>query len=285
MNQLSPVMMAKAGIVYKKRQQVPLYLYCLDLWPESLVAGGVKHNSIIFKHYFKVSKAIYKSADKIFVSSSMFSKYFEDNFAIHDTVYLPQYSEELFSFELCKKEPNETVDLMFAGNIGKMQSVKTIIEAARLTQDIDILKWHIVGDGSEFEQIKTLANGLNNVFFYGRKPLTEMPDYYRMADAMLITLKKERIISYTLPGKVQTYMAAGKPILGAADGETNKVITESRCGFCAGAEDAKGLADIARRFVLQKNCHREMGENAARFYETSFTKSSFFQVLEENWRI
>ena len=283
-NQSSPVMMAQAAITYKKKYGVPVYLYCLDIWPECLVAGGVKRNSALFRHYYKVSKKIYGQADRIFVSSSMFSEYFKDTFGICNTVYLPQYSEELFTPEMCKKEPGETVDLMFAGNVGKMQSVETIVEAARLTRDVGNLRWHVVGDGSELNRMKALANGLNNVVFHGRKPLEDMPGFYRMADAMLVTMKKEPIIAYTLPGKVQTYMAAGKPILGAADGEVKRVITNSKCGYCADADDAEGLADLARKFVRQKSDHDEMGKNAARFYEASFTKARFFQSLEENWR-
>ena len=46
-NQLSPVMMAEAGIWYKKRHGKKMVLYCLDLWPESLCIGGVRRNSII----------------------------------------------------------------------------------------------------------------------------------------------------------------------------------------------------------------------------------------------
>ena len=59
-NQLSPVMMADAAIAYKKKYKVPIIMYCLDLWPESLIAGGITRESIIYKYYHLVSKRIYK---------------------------------------------------------------------------------------------------------------------------------------------------------------------------------------------------------------------------------
>ena len=97
---------------------------------------------------------------------------------------------------------------MFAGNLGAAQSVKTIIEAARLTQDLRQVRYHIVGDGSEYENLKKQAAGLENVIFYGRKAMEDMPKYYAMADAMLVTMQKDAVLSMTLPGKVQSYMAA-----------------------------------------------------------------------------
>lgn len=277
-NQLSPVIMANAGIAYKKKTGTKLVLYCLDLWPESLVAGGIKHDSPIYKHYHKVSEKIYKNCDKILVTSKCFSKYFKEEFGINNTDYLPQYAEDIFSPKTCKKVPDKFIDLMFAGNIGTMQDVETIIEAARLTQDIFNLRYHIVGDGSGIDNIKNLASGLNNIYFYDRQPLEEMPKYYAIADAMFVTMKKDPIISYTLPGKVQSYMAAGKPIIGTIGGETKRVIAEADCGFCGDSEDAESLAANVRGFIASSN-KMLMAENSRKYYLENFSKDRFFIEL------
>ena len=281
-NQLSPVMMANAGIAYKKKHNKKLVLYCLDLWPESLIAGGIKRNSIIYKHYHKVSEKIYKQCDKILVTSKCFSDYFREEFGIENTAYLPQYAEDLFSAEDCRKTPDENLDLMFAGNIGAAQSVETIIGAAKLTQDIPNLRWHIVGDGSELENIKKSAEGLNNVYFYGRQPLEKMPEFYAKSDAMLVTLKKDPVLSYTLPGKVQTYMAAGKPIVGAIDGETKRIIEEADCGICSASEDVESLVENLKTFIRQGGLTVK-SENAINFYNKNFTKDSFFEKLNTSF--
>ena len=277
-NQLSPVMMANAGIAYKKKHNKKLVLYCLDLWPESLIAGGIKRNSLIYKHYHKVSEKIYRKCDKILVTSKCFSDYFKEEFGIENTEYLPQYAEDLFSAEDCKKTPDENLDLMFAGNIGAAQSVETIIGAAKHTQDIPNLRWHIVGDGSELENIKKSAKGLNNVYFYARQPLEKMPEFYAKSDAMLVTLKNDPVLSYTLPGKVQTYMAAGKPIVGAIDGETKRIIEEAECGICSASEDVESLVENLKTFIQQGGM-AEKSENAINFYNQNFTKDSFFERL------
>ena len=276
-NQLSPVMMANGALAYKKKHHVPVVLYCLDLWPESLISGGIGRNSIIYKYFDRVSGKIYRNVDKILITSQSFAEYFKEKYGI-ETTYLPQYAEALFTPEQCRKEPDEYIDLMFAGNIGAAQSVQTIIKAAELTADIPNLRWHIVGDGSELDNMKNLAAKLDNVIFHGRKNLDEMPKYYAMADAMLVTMQKDPVLSMTLPGKVQTYMAAGKPIIGAIDGETKLVIEEAQCGFCCDAEDAVGLGENVRQFV---NCNKQsFAYNVREYYEAHFDSAVFHKLLE-----
>lgn len=276
-NQLSPVMMANAGIKYAKKHGKKSVLYCLDLWPASLSAGGIS-GGIIYKWFHRVSKKIYRSVDKILISSSSFSQYFSDEFGINDTFYLPQYAEETFNETDCRKTCNETVDLMFAGNVGSAQNPEIIIKAAALCKDIENLRWHIVGDGKELGKCQALAKQIDApVIFHGRHPVEEMPKYYAMADAMLVTLLDDPFISRTLPGKVQSYMAAGKPIIGSIGGETQRVINESGCGLCANAEDVEGLADCVRRFVLSDK--EKFAKNSSGYYAENFTKKQFIDGL------
>lgn len=282
-NQLSPVMMANAGIKYAKKHNKKSVLYCLDLWPASLAVGGI-NKGLVYKWFHRVSKKIYRSADQILVSSQSFSKYFAEEFGINNAAYLPQYAEETFTVEDCAKEKDGFIDLMFAGNVGTAQSVDTIIRAAVLCKDIENLRWHIVGDGKELDFCKKLADDLGApVIFHGRRSIDEMPKFYAMADAMLVTMQKDPIICLTLPGKVQSYMAAGKPIIGAIDGETAQVIANAQCGYCSEAEDAQGLAKNVRAFVKDvENEHASaFGANAREYYERHFTSAKFLDGLEK----
>lgn len=283
-NQLSPVMMANAAIKYKKRYHKKAIMYCLDIWPESLCAGGIKNGSFIYKLYFNISKKIYCQMDKILVTSKSFTDYLKTSFDIDEKKfdYLPQYAESIFDKKSCEKEENDNIDLLFAGNIGKAQSLNTIIDAANILKNNKKLFFHIVGDGQELENIKTKVKDLklNNVKFYGRKPITEMPKYYKKADAMLVTLCGDSLISKTLPGKVQTYMAAGKPIIAAANGETEEVINSSKCGFCSKADDPIEFATIINKFINYKN-KRELCNNSYNYYKTNFDKEIFMKKMIE----
>lgn len=282
-NQLSPVMMAKAGITYKKKYNKKLVLYCLDLWPESLKAGGINEKGFLFKIFHKISKKIYTQCDEILVTSNSFKDYLKKEFNIIDNkiAYLPQYAETIFTPEECYKRPNKNVDLLFAGNIGKAQSIDTIVDAANILRDNKNIYFHIVGDGQELERIqkKVKKLKLKNMIFYGRKPLEEMPKFYKKADAMIVTLCGDGgYLSSTLPGKVQTCMAAGKPIIAAANGETKMVIDEAQCGFCGKADNVEEFSENIKKFA-DSNCKKKLGNNSYNYYINNFVKGKYIKKL------
>ena len=281
-NQLSPVMMAQAGLSWAKRHGKKCVLYCLDQWPESLLAGGIRKDSAVYNLFLKVSRKIYSSADEILVTSRGFTSYFENVLKVKNKTigYLPQYAEGMFE-ELPQTEQKQQVDFVFAGNVGALQSVETIVEAAQQLKDQEHIRIHIVGGGIALDKCKAMAENLTNITFHGRHDISEMPAFYAMADAMLITMKDDPVLSATLPGKVQTYMAAGKPVVGSIGGETARVVNEEAlCGICCQPEDSAQLAEAIRQMADNDEMRARCGENARRYYQQYFRKEQFFAVLE-----
>lgn len=287
-NQLSPVMMAQPGLAWAKRYGKKCVLYCLDLWPESLLVGGISKNSPVYKLFLQISRRIYRRADKLLVSSHGFLPYFQEVLGMDPAQieYLPQYAEDLFGSAAVEMPRKDTVDFLFAGNVGNLQAVETIVEAARLLKDEKSIRIHIVGGGISLEGCKALAAGLENITFYGRRDLQEMPAFYAMADILLICLVKDPGLSANLPGKVQSYMAAGRGIVGAVNGETARIIREADCGLCAPAEDAEALAQVLRQAAADPAQRKQWGQNALSYYRENFQKEVFLEkllaVLKEN---
>lgn len=280
-NQLSPVMMAQAGESWARRNGKKCVLYCLDLWPESLLAGGISAASPIYKLFLKVSQRIYRRADAICITSRGFEHYFRETLGVEDRpmVYLPQYAEGLFG-QLPEVPKNDgKVHFLFAGNVGTAQSVETIVEAAALLQEEKHIHIHIVGSGISLAGCQTMAKDLPNITFHGRQPLEAMPEFYAMADVLLVTLVNDPVMSQTLPGKVQTYLAAGKPLVGAIEGETARVIMDAQCGLWGPAGDASRLAENIRRAASDEDIRKTWGEHARRYYEHNFRKEDFMQTL------
>lgn len=275
-NQLSPVMMAWAGMAYKKKYKKPMFLYCMDVWPDSLTVGGVKQDGLIFKLFKFISKKVYRASDYIFVTSPSFKNYFVKQFDISEQkiTYLPQYAEDLFipDESIVNKE---SVDLTFAGNIGKAQNLETILKAASLIEKNTNLPkkihFHFVGDGTELLSMKALAHELElkNISFY------------KKSDAMLVSLIGDSIVSRTIPGKVQSYMAAGKPIIGAISGDAKIIVEEANCGYVSPERDVKQLAkNICKFSMLSIKRQRELGKKARCYYENHFSKEQFMLELE-----
>lgn len=280
-NELSPIMSAVPGIKYAKRYNKPLMMYEMDLWPESLLAGGIKKDSFIYKHYKKVSSKIYSEFDKIIVSTKEHISYIKalPNCESLDIDYLPQYAESIFEESNYDTIDNGIIDLMFAGNIGKAQSIDTIIKATSLLKDDPNFKFHIVGSGSELDNARKLASslGTNNVIFYGQKPLDEMPDLYKIADAMLVILEDKPYANMTIPGKVQSYMASGKPIIGSINGSCADFIRNNEIGYVCSSMDSESLANIIKE--LDINILKDIGEHSREVYFKKYSKEIFVGKL------
>lgn len=288
-NQTSPVMMVEPAIAYAKKWNKKVAMYCMDLWPASLEVGGVSKNSFIYRYYHKISQRIYTNVDLILVTSKSFKDYFKDEFHIDENkiIYLPQYSV-LEQSHVEAEQNKKTTDFVFAGNVGTAQNLQILVNAAEIVEKEMIrdngreIYFHIVGDGQELENLKKIVKErkLKNVVFYGRRPLEEMPKFYAMADAMLVTLTPNKLVSLTLPAKVQSYMAAGKAILASANGEINQVLSESHVGYCAPADDVQGFVENIKKFIMDEN-RPEYGKNAIKFYEENFSKEKVISRLEK----
>ena len=284
--QTSPVMMSNPAIAYARRTGAPLLLYCLDIWPECLTAGGVRSGSAVYNHYLKVSRDIYQEADLLAISSPLFERYLRDVVGVKtgEMVLLPHFAGEDFqaaSREAMQGYDFSKINLTYAGNIGIIQSVDTIVRAAALLEDDLRFAFHILGTGSEYESCKALADSLNsgNVTFHGRHPSESMPSFYAASDAMILTFGDGPLLGYTLPLKIHTYLAAGKPILCSANGDARRVVEEAACGFCSASGDARGLADACLAFAECSN-KDELGKRARAYYDEHYTKERFFATLE-----
>ena len=284
--QTSPVMMARPALAYGRKNNVPVLMWCQDLWPESLTAGNIKRTSLVYKLYARVSRKIYESADVLAVTSTNFSDYFRQVLGMdRETVYLPQYAEDIFAADA---EPRPEYDhakinLTFAGNVGAAQAVNTLVEAGHYLEGDDRFAIHVVGSGSELETLKKYQAeiGAPCVEFHGRHPLAEMPSFYGSSDAMVATFANNAILGYTLPRKVTSYMAAARPVIGTVTGEAARVIREAGCGLCCAPDDPMGLADAFRRFAdMTPEERRLMGERGRRYYEDHFAKDSFYTILD-----
>lgn len=281
--QLSPITSSQPAVKLARQKKIPLLMYCLDLWPESIV-GHISNKNLIFKGVRNLSAMIYKACDKILVTSPSFMNYLETICSV-DRVrlcYVPQHSNDIRS-SICN-ETHEGMNFVFMGNVGMSQNVQCFIRACSLIEDRRGFKIHIVGSGSNLEDVKALAKELNvedSIVFHGRKPKSEISKFYGIADVCLVSLRDEGAVSWTIPGKVQEYMSAGKPILAAIDGDTKFVINDARCGKALKNDDIEGIADAIKAWVKNPSALQEMGRRSRWYYEEYFTREKHVDMLEQ----
>lgn len=283
--QLSPVFMVLPGVVLKKRSSKPLYLYCCDIWPESLKNYISDENSFIYKAVGKFSSYLYSQCDAIAVTSKPFIEYFNKSHSIpiERITYNPQHAEDIY-LGMDFSSEDDVSDFVFMGNIGIAQDIDCILDAVEKIKDIPKFKVHFVGDGSYLETSKESVRqkGLDEiVVFHGRHPFEKMPDFYRLADACLLTLKDDNLVGLTMPSKLQGYMAAGKTVIGAINGAAQEVISESKCGVCVNASDSDALAEAMKDFIQNPDKYKKCGENGRSYFKSHFTKEIYMKKLEK----
>lgn len=174
---------------------------------------------------------------------------------------------------------------MFAGNLGSAQSLDTVLDAAgRLRARSDIL-WLIVGDGQERPRIESeiARRKLDaTVKLLGRHPASDMPAFFARADALLVTLRADPVFALTIPSKIQSYLAAGRPILGALNGEGARIVEESGAGIAVPAEDADALAAAVEQMVASPVEGRTaMGRNGKAYFRRHFHRDQLICQLED----
>lgn len=278
--QLTPITQVYPAIQYCRLNNKKLVMYNLDLAPMS-GSGTVIRKGILRFVYAWISKKIMNSCDRVLVSSKSFLDYnhYQNDVPYSKMSYLPQHAPKIKP--LPNKVTNEKFCFMFAGNIGKGASLDTLVSAIRLLP-LEIrnrISVDIVGDGSHLKALQKLIlkNNLGNIFtFYGRVPSSEMVNYYKNADVLIVTLRKGQI---TIPSKLQMYMATGKLILGAMDGSGAELIKEAKCGICVKAEDYLELSKSIKSIVLNEKDYKECGINGKKYYNQNFTKEIFLDHL------
>jgi glycosyltransferase involved in cell wall biosynthesis len=288
----SPIFVGIPAVLVKRMQKIKMYFWNLDLWPESVSETTGFNSAFIIKVLDKIVRVIYRHSDRLLIGSrafkgSMMGKGVDE----HKFMYFPNWAEDVFLKEDIKlvdlaefKIEIDSLKIMFAGNIGAAQDMENVMAAIELTSKEKYrISWIFVGEGRRIEWMKNRVSELNleqNVFFLGQHPVESMPSFFKIADVMLISLKNEKIFSYTAPAKIQSYMASSKPILGMINGEGADIIIEAKCGLVGDAGNASLLAQNAIKFAKMNFQEREeMGKNGYNFYNKFFSKQKAMDSL------
>ncbi len=290
--QTSPVTAALPALLLRRLKRAPVLMWVLDLWPESLAAVGVVRSPTVLAWVGKLVGFIYRRCDRVLVQSRAFvanvQKYSGDTARVR---YFPGWAEAIFEgpLEAIAAAPEValhagTFNVLFAGNIGEAQDFPAILDAAALLRDEATLRWLIVGDGraAEWVRAEIARRGLErSVVMLGRHPIERMPSFFRGASALLVSLKKDPIFAMTIPGKVQSYLATGLPIVAMLDGEGAAVIEQAGAGLVCESGAGAALAEHVLTLMRMPASERAaMGERGKGYCEREFSRAGLMTALE-----
>lgn len=272
----SPIFQALPAIFISHLKSSKKITWVQDLWPESLIASGyIKTKSIIYLLNYFVGW-IYKHSDLLLVQSQSFIPSVKKLSGQTQIQYFPQPGEEFSNIKPFKSDRfklKRGFNIVFAGNMGSVQSLDTILDAAKiLKNNLDIM-FYLVGTGSYAQKIheRVSSEKIENVRLLGKLSSDHIVNIYAQASVLLITLSDHEILNRTIPGKLQTYLAQSKPILGSINGEGARVIFDSKAGLVCSAGNSELLAKAVLKLKFtDKKILSQMGQNGLNYYKANF---------------
>ncbi|MDL2214183.1 glycosyltransferase family 4 protein [Clostridia bacterium OttesenSCG-928-O13] len=292
----SPVMMIFPAIVYAKTHGVPLTTYVLDLWPDNLYSVLPIQNKLLRKIALGVSRWHYRRCDKLVALSEEQADLLRAMACTEkrhpQIAVIPQYSEDFYA----EDRQDEALaarfagffNILFAGNISPAQDLENLVRAVKLVRaqqagkDIQVL---ILGDGMSKEDLQATikAEGMEDVFlFCGTVPATDIPLWTHFADGLFAGLSASENIGMTVPAKIASYLAAGRPLLCAMDGAGAKAAADSGAALVSPAGDAAALAqNILKLQAMDAAARQKMGQAGREYYRQHYKRNTLLQKLED----
>lgn len=287
----SPVLMCWPAIRYAKKHHIPFTNYVLDIWPENLYSVLNVKNKALRAIAQGVSDALYKKADRLIAMSEPLQQRLCQRTGMppQKIAVIPQYCEDFYAVPqpdaALQAQFGGRFNLVFTGTFTPAQSLETVITAVQdaRSRGADMLHLLLVGDGMSRAALEAKVKELHAedaVTFYGSVPATDIPKFTALADALIVCLSDSPDLGLTVPAKVASYMAAGKPVLASMDGAGNAAVAAAG-GLSSPACDAAALADnllaLTRMDAAQ---HAAMGQSAKEYYLAHYRRSELLRKLE-----
>ena len=287
----SPVLMCWPAIRYAKKHQIPFTNYVLDIWPENLYSVLNVKNKALRAIAQGVSDALYKKADRLIAMSEPLQQRLCQRTGMppQKIAVIPQYCEDFYAVPqpdaALQAQFGGRFNLVFTGTFTPAQSLETVITAVQdaRSRGADMLHLLLVGDGMSRAALKAKVKELHAedaVTFYGSVPATDIPKFTALADALIVCLSDSPDLGLTVPAKVASYMAAGKPVLASMDGAGNAAVAAAG-GLSSPACDAAALADNLLALTRMDAAQRAaMGQSAKEYYLAHYRRSELLRKLE-----
>ena len=287
----SPVLMCWPAIRYAKKQHIPFTNYVLDIWPENLYSVLNVKNKALRAIAQGVSDALYKKADRLIAMSEPLQQRLCQRTGMppQKIAVIPQYCEDFYAVPqpdaALQAQFGGRFNLVFTGTFTPAQSLETVITAVQdaRSRGADMLHLLLVGDGMSRTALEAKVKELHAedaVTFYGSVPATDIPKFTALADALIVCLSDSPDLGLTVPAKVASYMAAGKPVLASMDGAGNAAVAAAG-GLSSPACDAAALADNLLALTRMDAAQRAaMGQSAKEYYLAHYRRSELLRKLE-----
>jgi glycosyltransferase involved in cell wall biosynthesis len=290
-----PLTIGLPAYVLSRFWHVPFVYQIQDMWPETLRATGMLQNPGLLRLVSRFAQWIYKKAQIILVISPGFRRNLIEKGVssrkirvisnwIDPNIYYPQDPDPKLAEKLGL---DKRFNIIYAGNMGEGQGLETVLESAILLSDLPEVQFVFIGDGIALPRLRQFVEErkIDNIRFLGRYPYHAMQDLYALADVLLIHLKDDPLFRITIPSKTLAYMATGKPILAAGNGDISDLITKVGAGITCPPGNGRALAASVRQlFSMSADERRNMGKQGRQAASNQYSKDVVIAEIEKELR-
>jgi glycosyltransferase involved in cell wall biosynthesis len=271
-----PLTVGFVAAIYKLIRKTKMVIDIQDLWPDTLRATDMIKNECVLSIIGNFARMTYTLSDRIVVLSEGFKERLVNRGVDQEKIEIIKNWADEDKLNIKTKDNSFTANdgsffnILYAGNIGRAQALDCVIEAADLlAKKNSSVRFVLLGRGLELENLKKIVKSreLSNVIFLPAVEMNQVGGFLRAADALLVHLRDDDLFKITIPSKIQTYMAIGKPLLVAVKGDAANLVEEARCGLIAEPENPISLATSAHKLEIMKEHELQvMGKNGKEYY-------------------
>lgn len=290
-----PLTVGVAAWMIARLRGVPFVYDVQDIWPESAVLSGLIKEGWLVRMMSRLERFVYRRANFLLVvTEAARNNLVTKGVNPAKVAAMPHWVDEKLYAEKDEGASSQVRDqngwkdrfvVLFAGNVGLVQGLETVVRAAGHLQKEREILIVLVGDGNDKERLQELTNRLDlndHIRFIDRQPMEKMPEFMAASDALLVHLKQSELSHLVIPTKTLAYLAAGKPILMAMDGAAAQLVTAARAGIVVSPGDSIALADAIRSVRDLPQAERAaMGDRGRQYLLENLSKQKIISQYEE----
>jgi glycosyltransferase involved in cell wall biosynthesis len=231
---------------------MPFVLDVRDLWPAAAEALGELSNARIISALEQAERWLYRHSAAVTATTRPFCRHIDALAGRRVSVHVPNGAlDELLEIRApATRPPGAPFTVAYAGNMGIAQGLGIVLGAADLLRETNV-RFLVIGDGPLSADLRSQREerALHNVEIRPSVPVTEIGDILAGCDAILVPLRAHHLLEQFVPSKLYDAMALGRPVILAARGEAEALLSESGAGIAVAPEDAAELADAVVRLA------------------------------------
>lgn len=286
----TPLTIGIPAMLLKWLKRVPFIFEVRDQWPEVPIEMGFIKNPILKKLLLCLEKRIYAASVAIVALSPGMADGIRKVIgnSLKTILIAPNSSDvDLFRPDIDGLAVRRTMGwqdkfvILHFGAMGKVNALGFLIDAARELHAYPEIRFVLVGQGRERQNLteKIAALNLNNIEIHGPKPKSELPEVVAACDVSTVIIGHYPIVEHNSANKFFDSLAAGKPVLLNYSGWQRDILETHRAGLGCQLCNSEEYIEKLKLLYSDKSLLHEMGRNARRLAENQFSRDCIAQQI------